>query len=144
MTEIPLLDTHAWIWWVQADSRLDRRTTAALDALPHDVRPCLCDISLWEVAMLVTLGRLELVEPIERWLEAAADPRTVRVLAVTPAIAAEVTRLPATFHKDPADRLIVATSRVLGYPLLTRDRAITRTRLVRRWVTDSAPPPAPP
>ena len=118
----PILDTHAWVWWVQADPRFDHRTVAALDALPPDDRPGLCDISLWEVAMLVTLGRLTLGEPLESWLDAAADPRTVRVLPVTPAIAAEVARLPDTFHRDPADRLIVASCRALGLPLVTRDR----------------------
>lgn len=132
----PILDTHAWIWWVQADRRLDRRTVETLDALPPDDRPAICDISLWEAAMLVSLGRLTLGEPLETWLEAAADPRTVRVLPVSPAIAAEVARLPTAFHSDPADRLIVASCRVLGLPLLTRDRAIGAARLVRRWVPD--------
>ena len=135
----PLLDTHVWIWWVQADPRLDRRTLEALDALPPDDRPLLCDISLWEVAMLVALGRLTLGESLETWLDAAADPRTVHTLPVTPAIAAEVARLPETFRRDPADRLIVATCRALGHPLVTRDRAITAARLVRRWVPDSPP-----
>ena len=129
----PLLDTHAWVWWVQADPRLDRRTVQALDALPADDRPAVCDISLWEVAMLVALDRLTLGVPLEAWLEAAADPQSVRVLAVTPAIAAEVARLPETFHRDPADRLIVASCRALDLPLVTRDRAITSARLVRRW-----------
>jgi len=132
----PILDTHAWIWWVQADPRLDRKTIAALDALPADDRPAVCDISLWEVAMLVALGRLSFDEPLESWLEAAADPRSVRVLPVTPAIAANVARLPETFHRDPADRLIVATCRSLGRPLVTRDRAITAARLVRRWTPE--------
>ena len=129
----PILDTHAWVWWVQADPRLDRRTIDALDALPADDRPAVCDISLWEVAMLVALGRLTLGEPLESWLEAAADPRTVQVLPITPAIATAVAGLPETFHRDPADRLIVATCRALGHPLVTRDRALTRARLVRRW-----------
>ena len=133
MIQAPLLDTHAWIWWIQADIRLGRKTVSELDDLPADARPFLSDISLWEVAMLVTLGRIDLDEPFDRWLDAAADPRTVRVLAITPAIAAEVARLPSTFQRDPADRLIVATCRALGHPLLTRDRAITRARLVRLW-----------
>ena len=125
---------------MQADARLERRTVEALDALPPDDRPTLCDISLWEVAMLVALGRLTLGEPLRSWLDAAADPRTVRVVAVTPAIAAEVARLPDTFHRDPADRLIVASCRTLGLPLLTRDRAIIRARLVPRWTPDVSSP----
>lgn len=129
----PLLDTHAWIWWVHGDPRLGRSTLAALDALPAATRPAISSISLWEVATLVELGRLVLPQPLERWFEAAADARTVQILPITPAVAAEVARLPPSFHRDPADRLILATSRVLGYPLVTRDRAMTRARLARRW-----------
>ena len=140
MSQAPLLDTHVWIWWIQADPRLSLKTIEALDALPADARPYVCDISLWELAMLVSLGRIELPEPVESWLDAAADPRTVRVLPITSAIAAEVARLPKTFPRDPADRLIVATSRVLHHPLLTHDRGITRARLVRRWSPESAQP----
>jgi PIN domain nuclease of toxin-antitoxin system len=85
------------------------------------------------VAMRVGVRRIELAESLETWLDSGADPRTVTILPVTPAIAAEVARLPATFQRDPADRLIVATCRALGHSLVTRDRAITRTRLVRLW-----------
>lgn len=129
----PLLDTHAWIWWVHGDPRLGRATAEALDALPSNTRPAISCISLWEVATLVELGRVVLPQPLERWFELAADPRTVQVLPISPAVAAEVARLPSRFHRDPADRLIVATSRVGGYPLVTRDRAIARSRLTRRW-----------
>jgi PIN domain nuclease of toxin-antitoxin system len=52
-------------------------------------------------------------------------------------VASEVAKLPATFHRDPADRLIVATARAFGYPLLTRDRLITKSRLAARWTPAS-------
>jgi len=129
----PLLDTHAWIWWVDQDPRLGARTIAILDALPRDQRPFLCDISLWEVAMLVERGRIELDLPLAEWLDAAAHPRSVQVVSIMPAIAAAVAALPDSFHRDPADRLIVATSRALGIPVLSHDRVINRSRLVRRW-----------
>jgi PIN domain nuclease of toxin-antitoxin system len=130
---VPLLDTHAWVWWVDQDRRLGASAIAALDALPRDQRPFLADISLWEVAMLVERGRLELDLALADWLEAAAHPRTVQLVTVTPAIAAEVAALPERFHRDPADRLIVATSRVLNLPVVTHDRRILESRLVTRW-----------
>ena len=133
MTPAPLLDTHAWVWWVDRDVRLGMRTIEALDRLPPDNRPSLCDISLWEVAMLVERGRLSFGVPLADWLAAAAHPNSVRLVGVSPAIAAEVAALPKRFHRDPADRLIVATCRVLGLPLVTRDRRITVSRLTRRW-----------
>ena len=133
MTDAPVLDTHAWIWWINQDLRLGRSVIDRLDALAAGHRPRVCDISLWEVAMLAERGRLVLSVPLLEWFEAAAHPRSVEVVPVTPAIAAEVAALPATFHRDPADRLIVATCRALGAPLLTHDRMITRSRLVSRW-----------
>ena len=129
----PLLDTHAWIWWVDRDRRLGGRVIDALDALPADRRPFLADISLWEVATLVAVGRLAFDVPLREWLDAAAHPRSVRLVPVTSQIAAEAASLPDTFHRDPADRLIVATSRALGAPVLTHDTLITRSGLVRRW-----------
>lgn len=133
MSAAPVLDTHAWIWWLDGDPRLPRATAEALDALPATTRPVLCDISLWEVATLVERRRLSLAIPLDAWLDLAAHPRTVRLQPVTARIAAEVARLPAAFHRDPADRLIVATCRVLGAPLVSKDRVITSSRLVKAW-----------
>ena len=129
----PLLDTHVWVWWVDRDRRLSASALEALDAFPPEDRPSVADISLWEVATLVERGRLEFSIPLADWLEAAAHPRSVRVLPVTPAIAAETAALPANFPRDPADRLIVATARVMNLPLLTKDRQIRQSRVTQRW-----------
>lgn len=129
----PLMDTHAWIWWIEQDARLGAKAIAALDALPADRRPFLCDVSLWEVATLVERGRLQIDVPLDDWLNAAAHPRSVQLLPVTPRIAAEVARLPETFHRDPADRLIVATSRAHRIPVLSHDERIRRSRLITLW-----------
>jgi PIN domain nuclease of toxin-antitoxin system len=132
----PLLDTHAWLWWMDRSERLGPHTLSALDALDAENRPYLSDISLWEVAMLVDLGRIELRLPLQLWLDTAAHPRSVRVVPITPAIAAATAGLPATFHRDPADRLIVGTCRAMGLPIVTHDQRITRARLVKRWVPE--------
>ena len=134
MSDVPILDTHAWVWWVSNDKRLGKPVIAVLDDLPPDQRPWLCDISLWEIATLVEKGRLAFNIPFKDWLEAAASPRTVRIAPISAAIASEVAELPKSFHRDPADRLIVATCRVMKLPLLTRDKLILRARLVERWV----------
>lgn len=135
-----LLDTHAWVWWLRGPaggSQLSAPETAALDALPFDQRPALCDISLWEVAMLVDLGRLQLDRPLADWLALACS--AVEVLPVTVAVAAEVAALPASFHRDPADRLIVATARVHNLPLLSRDGKIQQSGLVPIWTPPLVP-----
>jgi PIN domain nuclease of toxin-antitoxin system len=130
----PLLDTHAWFWWVEGDNRLDRRTRDALDELPAADRPFLAAISLWEIATLVERGRVDLrAMSLDEWLEFTVHPRSVRLVPVTAEIAAETASLPKGFHRDPADRLIVASCRVLGVPLVTRDAQIRRARVVPLW-----------
>jgi PIN domain nuclease of toxin-antitoxin system len=129
----PVLDTHAWVAWMIGSSDLPTATHDALERLPPDRRPYLSAISLWEVAMLVDLGRLSLSMSLIEWLSLAAHPRTVKIAAITPAIAAATAALPSTFHRDPADRIIVATCLELDAPLLTHDRLIMRSRLVSRW-----------
>jgi PIN domain nuclease of toxin-antitoxin system len=133
MMAAPLLDTHAWIWWIEQDARLGAKAIDTLDRLPRDQRPFICDISLWEIATLVERGRLILDVPLEEWLEAAAHPRSVRLLPISPRIAAGVAALPDTFHRDPADRIIVAASRAHRLPVLTHDDRIRKSGLVTRW-----------
>ena len=134
---VPLLDTHAWIWWIEGDRRLQRRVRDTLDRFPPDGRPYLSAISLWEVAMLVERGRVVFSVSLAEWLDAAAHPRSVRIVPISPDIAVQTAALPARFHRDPAGRLIVASCRVLGLPLLTRDARILRSRLVTRWTGHS-------
>ena len=133
MIPLPLLDTHVWIWWMLGDPSLPRAEREALDTLPADSRPVISAISLWEVATLVDLDRIKLDRPLEEWLGIAASPATVRIQPITTEIVAEMNRLPASFHRDPADRLIVATARSLKLPLATKDRKIRRSRLVPLW-----------
>ena len=128
-----VLDTHAWVWWLQGDAGLTARERSTLDDLPRDLRPCLAGISLWEIAALYEKGRFVIPIPFQLWIERAAHPATVRVLPITPAIATELTLLPASFHRDPADRMIVSTARVHGLPLLTKDRKILSAKIVSPW-----------
>ncbi len=130
----PLLDTHAWIWWIDGDRRLGRRAVARLDRLPPDNRPRLSAISLWEVATLVNLRRLDCPPSFDSWIARAADPASVQLLPITPEIASEVARLPGVYRHDPADRLIVATARIHQLPVLTTDRAMLESKLVRAWL----------
>jgi PIN domain nuclease of toxin-antitoxin system len=130
---VPLLDTHAWLWWLDGTGALSRREFVALDALAETSLPHLCAISLWEVALLVELGRVTLRSPFEEWIDLAASPDTVDLLDVTTEVAKELVRLPKSFHRDPADRIIVATARALDLPVLTHDSPIRRSRLVRVW-----------
>ncbi len=129
----PLLDTHMWIWWMLGDPRLKHWEMQELDNLPSHSRPFLSDISLWELGLLVELGRVELAEPLDRWLSISASPATVRRLRIAPEIVVEMNCLPEEFHRDPADRLILATARHHGLPLASHDSRIVNSGLVRVW-----------
>lgn len=125
-----LLDTHILLWWFNSESRLSPEQKKVLQSASEEEPLWVSDITLWEIATLSSLGRIELSLPLREWLEQATAPPLVRRLPITPAVAAEVAALPDSFHRDPADRIIVASARVLGATLLTRDSRIIEASLV--------------
>ena len=127
----PLLDTHVLIWWLQGVGPLSSAQQRVLDAADRDSPLRVSDISLWEIATLHSLGRIRLTLPLRDWLEKATAPPLVRRHGISPAIAAEVAALPDSFHRDPADRILVATARILGATLLTQDRHIVESGLAK-------------
>lgn len=118
-----LLDTHIWIWWVSQRDQLSERLRVELDESEEDSLG-VSAISCWEVAKLVELGRLELGRSVESWLQTALAYPSIRLIDLLPEIAVASTQLPGSFHRDPADQIIVATSIVLDCPLATVDRRI--------------------
>jgi PIN domain nuclease of toxin-antitoxin system len=130
-----LLDTHYWIW-LQAGNT-DRLKPPDLDlinkAAAHS-HLCLSVMSVWEVAMLESKGRVRFYTSCEQWVQQALAIPGLTLAPITPAIAIESTRLPGTFHGDPADRIIVSTARALNARLLTSDKNI-RSYARHRHVT---------
>ena len=125
-----LLDTHVLIWWLNDVSRLSPEQREVIESASADSPLLVSDISLWEIAALCDLGRILLAVPLREWLDKAVAPPLVRRQGISPAIAAELTALPDSFHRDPADRILVATARVFGATLLTHDRRIIEANLV--------------
>lgn len=118
-----VLDTHVWVWWVHGDVQLPENYR---DYLQQEESQGLgiSAIACWEVAKLVEYGRLTLPHPVNEWLDQALNYPGVRLLELTPQIAVESTQLPATFHRDPADQIIVATARIYDCPIVTLDARI--------------------
>jgi PIN domain nuclease of toxin-antitoxin system len=123
-----LLDTHIWVWWVNGSPQL---TTAQRGHLEANEASGLgvTAISCWEVAKLVESKRLELRLPVGEWIAQALAYPGVRLLYLTPRIAVESTQLPGSFHRDPADQIIVATARIRGCALLTATRESWHIRM---------------
>ena len=124
-----LLDTHILIWWLDQSARLSPAQQEILSAADPDSPLLVSDITLWEIATLCSLGRIQLSLPLRDWLDKAVAPPLVRRQGISPAVAADMAALPESFHRDPADRIIVATARVLGATLLTQDRRIVDSGL---------------
>lgn len=118
-----ILDTHIWIWWIHGDTHLPNAHRAYIEA--HETQGLgISIISCWELAKLAEYGRLSLPCPVAKWLELAISYPGIRILELTPQIIVDSTQLPGVFHRDPADQLIVATSRIHQCPLLTLDSKI--------------------
>lgn len=120
-----VLDTHVWIWMVEGDRTM--LSPSAVDAIEEAGKQGavrVSAISVWEVAMLEQRGRISLSRPIDDWVDAALAAPGVQLLPLSPEIAIESTRLPGAPHGDPADRILVASARIVGGRLATCDREI--------------------
>jgi PIN domain nuclease of toxin-antitoxin system len=126
-----VLDTHAWIWWVAAPPRIPKRATSLIEQAIAAGEPILISsISAWEVAMLVDRGRLELTMPVHDWVARSEAVALFRFVPVDNRIAVRALELPEFAHRDPADRIIVATALVEGATLITGDDRLRRYRAV--------------
>ena len=118
-----LLDTHTWIWSHSATKLLSDNVKILIKQTQTD-RRAIASISIWEFAMMVTKGRINVKIDPKRWLNNAIGKSGLQVIDLTPEIAMESCNLPGDFHKDPADQIIVATARTHNLTLLTKDRKI--------------------
>ena len=127
------MDTHVWLWWLLGSERLARRERQALDRLASRAELCLAAVSLWEAQMLYARGRLVLDRPFDVWIREAAAAAVIEIAPLDVEIVIALNGLPASFHGDPADRLIVATARAHRIPLATYDRVIRKSRAAILW-----------
>jgi len=120
-----VLDTHTLLWWASGDeAQLSQRAQRAIAAELEGGRIMVSSISAWELAMLVAKGRVGLSMDIEEWLSVVSQIEAVSFVPVDNDIAVKSIALPGEFHKDPADRIIVATARKLAAQLVTADDKI--------------------
>ena len=119
-----LLDTHTWVWWVNGSKELSEKAQKYIDHAIEEKSVFLSTISVWEVALLVDKGRLQLTMDVQDWIAQTEALPFVHMISLDVAIAIKSVRLPGNFHKDPADRIIVATALRLGLPIITCDNKI--------------------
>jgi len=120
-----ILDTHIWIWAMNGDtSRLSIEGLEALETGSRNNQLGVCAISVWEVGMLESKGRIQLGKGCLDWVRESLTAPGLRLLPLTPEIAVESSRLPGGFHGDPADRILAATARIMSATLVTKDRKL--------------------
>jgi PIN domain nuclease of toxin-antitoxin system len=118
-----LLDTHYWLWLQTGHAgRLSSQARNELLTLQRNSLLYLSAVSVWEVARLVADGDMDIGMSIDRFLQEATVDGGLQLLPLTTQILIESTRLPGNIHRDPSDRILVATAREHGLTLLTRDR----------------------
>ena len=115
-----LLDTHILIWWLDESSRLRASVRTALER-PEN-RIWVSAISIWEISIKVSVGRLRMTEPAEERIAWLLE-RGRQSLAVTFDHAFAVRRLPL-HHGDPFDRMLIAQAQCENLTLVTADPAI--------------------
>lgn len=121
-----ILDTHIWIWLLEQPDILSDTIIAKINQAGREKRVLIGAISLWEVSLLAEKKRIIFKEDTLTWLHKALLHPGVVLCPLTANIAAQAYKLPGRFHGDPADRMIVATSKIENALLITRDEEILR------------------
>jgi PIN domain nuclease of toxin-antitoxin system len=120
-----VLDTHALVWWVQGTlPSVSRAAEAAIDHERVGGEILISSISAWEIGMIVARGRVQLAMDVRAWLGEVERIDGVRFVPVDNGIGLSAATLPGEIHGDPADRIIVATSRHFQAALVTGDRKV--------------------
>ena len=119
-----LLDTHVWIWYVNGNKELSNTAKKKITAALHHHEVYIAAISLWEISMLEKKKRITFEMSCLEWIKKSLDLTHIQIIPLLPTVAIESVNLPGEFHGDPADQLIVATARIEGLTLVTRDKQI--------------------
>ncbi len=119
-----ILDTCILIYDALSPHKLSAKANKAIQVGYEKKKLCCCDISLWEIAMLVTKGRIEPGVDIQAFLRLILQARQLEILNITVEIAALSTTYPSYKHFDPADRLIAATAMHYKADLVSCDKKL--------------------
>lgn len=117
-----LLDTHVWVWTQEQPEKIGTRSRGILLDPANEL--LISSISTLEIARMVACGRLVFTKDLRRWIRDGLAALGAVNVAVDDETALEAYDLTEPFHRDPADRVLVATARLQDCTLLSADRLI--------------------
>jgi len=124
MSNLLVLDTHILLWSLLNPEELPEDIKRQISQAQENQQLLISSISIWEIAMLAVKKRINIYEPIRDFLESITNIKGLVIKDISVEIASESVMLTDNFHGDPADRIIVATTKVWGATLVTRDQKI--------------------
>lgn len=125
-----LLDTHTFLWFINDDASLSSTTKALIEDPENTIY--LSVASIWEVAIKVSLDKLEMPSPFTDFIDEQLDKNTIILLNIKTAHTGIVATLPF-HHRDPFDRLIIAQSKVEDIPIIGKDAIFDDYGIKRLW-----------
>lgn len=125
------VDTHVIIWDALKPDLLSSKAKNALKNANDTGCIILCEISLWEIAMLIYKNRISLPVSYIEFINLVKASNNYILQGITPEIAELSIQLPAEINQDPADRIISATSIIMNSPLVTADKNLRKSKLIK-------------
>lgn len=123
-----LLDTHVWIWLMLGSNELSKDFIKSIKTAQENENILISPISIWEIGMLEAKNKIRLDRDCQDWIDHALNHEGIKLVALTPRIAIQSSRLPGDLpgdlHGDPADRLLIATAHEENAVLVSCDSKI--------------------
>ncbi|MBN1876641.1 MAG: type II toxin-antitoxin system VapC family toxin [Anaerolineae bacterium] len=125
-----LLDTHSFLWFTAGSERLSIAARTLIESPTN--QSYLSMASLWEMAIKLSIGKLQLVQPFETFITDQIDLNGIEILQIKTDHIIAVASLPF-YHRDPFDRLIIAQAQVDGFSIVGADVAFDAYEIQRLW-----------
>ena len=119
-----VLDTHIWVWFTSNPELLSKAAKKAINVSMEQKAIFISSISAWEVALLAAKKRLKLTIDVTDWITKSERLPFLQFVPVDNSVAVKSVNLPQPLHKDPADRIIIATAITIGAPVVTKDKKL--------------------
>ena len=125
-----LLDTHNFLWFISGDTRLSINARILIEDVSNQLVVSI--VSLCEIAIKVSIGKLNLVQPFDILIPQQIRLNEMELLGISFSHTVEVAALPLN-HRDPFDRLLIAQARVEKMPIISCDTAFDTYDIERLW-----------